>query len=420
MTTGVHARRSSLALLGWLTGAGFFFYAWVLRVSPSVMVEELMRDFAASGALLGQLSALYFYGYAGMQIPVGMILDRFGPRRPIAIAALVCGAGTLGFALAGDIVEASIGRFLLGAGAAFSLVGAVTVAGLWLPPARFALLSGLSMMAGMAGGMLGQAPLRLAVDAHGWRPAMGVLAIGGLVVAVAAWAFVRDRGHGQGGLGSMMRGLGGVLRNPQTWLCAMAGLGATGPLLAFAGLWGVPYLQALHGLDRAGAGAIASLTFLGWGIGAPLAGWLSDRLHRRRLPMMVGLSVCMGCLAGVIWLPTPVWATGALCFGVGLGGSTQIVTFALAREANPPELSATAIGLVNALVTGAGALFQPAIGWLLDRDWNGTMVGGARTYALDAYREAFVILLVGLAVGLLCVLAVREGPLPAAGETGRR
>src|SRR5262249_28552005 len=150
-----------LPLLGWLTGALFFLYAWVLRVAPSVMVEELMRDFSVGAAVLGSVSAAYFYGYAGMQIPVGGLLDRFGPRRLLAISTLVCAGGCVLFSGAGTLASATAGRFLIGASAAFSLVGAMAVAGQWFTPERFAVLSGLAMAAGMAGGVLGQAPLRM-------------------------------------------------------------------------------------------------------------------------------------------------------------------------------------------------------------------------------------------------------------------
>ena len=161
-----------LPLLGWLVGALFFFYAWILRVSPSVMVEELMRDFAVGGAIVGNLSALYFYGYAGMQIPVGLLLDRFGPRRLMTAAAGLVAVACLLFASSHGLASASLTRFLIGAGCAFSLVGAMAVAGQWFPRERFALLGGLAMMFGMAGGVFGQAPLRMAVDATDWRTTM--------------------------------------------------------------------------------------------------------------------------------------------------------------------------------------------------------------------------------------------------------
>src|SRR5215471_1618135 len=265
-----------LPLLGWLTGALFFLYAWVLRVSPSVMVEELMRDFSVGAAVLGNMSAAYFYGYAGMQVPVGLLLDRFGPRRLIAISTLLCAAGCVLFARADSLTTATTGRFLIGGSAAFSLVGAMAVAGQWFSPERFAMLSGLAMAAGMAGGVLGQAPLRVAVEASDWRASMLLLASGGLGLSLMAWACVRDRWRGRGGIGAVLRGLGAVARHPQTWLVALAGLGTSSPLLGFAGLWGVPFLETAHGMARTFA---ATLTAALWQrsaraqFGAPICQW---------------------------------------------------------------------------------------------------------------------------------------------------
>ena len=400
-----------LPLLGWLVGSLFFFYAWILRVSPSVMVEELMRDFAVGGAVVGNLSALYFYGYAGMQIPVGLLLDRFGPRRLMTVAACVVAVACLMFAWSDGLVGASVARFLIGAGCAFSLVGAMAVAGQWFPRERFALLAGLAMMFGMAGGVFRQAPLRVAVDATDWRTTMATVGVIGFGLMLAAWVFVRDRRRGSGGVGAVFKGLRRVAANRETWLNAVAGLGSTGPLLAFAGLWGVPYLQAVHEIDRVTAGTVTSVTFIGWGVGAPLIGWLSDRIGKRRSPLIAGMVLSALSLVAILYLPgIPLWGVGALCFGIGFGGSAQIVCFALVREHNPPQYSGTAIGMVNALVTGAGALFQPTIGWLLDLGWDGSLVDGARVYAVGAYNLAFGVLVVGCIVGILCAVAVREGP----------
>lgn len=400
-----------LPLLGWLVGSLFFFYAWILRVSPSVMVEELMRDFAVGGAVLGNLSALYFYGYAGMQIPVGLLLDRFGPRRLMTIAASVVAVACLMFAWSEGLAGASLMRFLIGAGCAFSLVGAMAVAGQWFPRERFALLAGLAMMFGMVGGVFGQAPLRLAVDASDWRTTMASVAVIGFGLALAAWLLVRDRQRGSGGVATVLQGLRRVGANRETWLNAVAGLGSTGPLLAFAGLWGVPYLQAVYDIDRVTAGSVTSVTFIGWGVGAPLLGWLSDHIGNRRKPLIAGLVLSAASLVAILYVPgVPLWGVGALCFGIGFGGSAQIVCFALVREHNPPQLSGTAIGMVNALVTGAGALFQPMVGWLLDLGWDGALIDGARVYGIAAYDSAFAVLVVGCVVAILCAVVMRDSP----------
>jgi MFS family permease len=398
-----------LALFGWLTGAVFFFYAWVLRVAPSVMVEELMRDFAVGAAVLGHLSAAYFYGYAGMQIPVGVLLDRFGPRRLMTLAALVCAGGCVLLATSSSLAVASAGRFLIGASAAFSLVGSMAVAGQWFQANRFALLSGLSMAMGMAGGVFGQAPLRLAVEATDWRFTTLALTSGGLGLAVAAWATVRDRWRGRGGLGRALSGLGLVLANRQSWLVALVGLGTSAPLLAFASLWGVPFLETAYQLPRTQAATLTSVIFVGWGVGAPVIGWLSDRIGRRKPPLIAGLlleTLALALLVYVPGLPLPVLA--GLCFLVGFFGSAQIVCFALARETHAAAVSGTAIGFVNAMVTGAGALFQPLVGLLLDLAWTGETALGARLYAPESYRLAFASLVACCLTGLLCLAAVRE------------
>jgi MFS family permease len=311
--------------------------------------------------------------------------------------------------LSASLAVASAGRFLIGASAAFSLVGSMAVAGQWFQANRFALLSGLSMAMGMAGGVFGQAPVRLAVEAADWRTVTAVLASGGLALAVAAWATVRDRWRGTGGLGRALSGLGLVLGHRQTWLVALVGLGTSAPLLAFASLWGVPFLETAYGLQRREAAVLTSIMFIGWGVGAPLVGWLSDRLGRRKPPLIAGLLLETAALSLLVYVPgLPVPALAVLCFLVGLFGSAQIVCFALARENHPEALSGTAIGFVNAMVTGAGALFQPLVGLLLDLAWAGETSQGARVYAVQSYRVALASLIACGLASLLCLHAVRE------------
>ena len=258
-----------LPLLAWGTGALFFFYAWVLRVSPSVMVSELMSEFAVGGAILGNLSAFYFYGYSTMQVPVGVLMDRFGPRRLLTLSALACTVGCLMFAGSTDALSASLSRLVIGAGAAFGLVGAMTIAGHWFPTHRFALLSGLALMMGMIGGVFGQAPARLSVEAFGWRETMMMFSAGGIVLAIAAWSFVRDKPIARGvHQQSVWTSLGLVFGNRQVWLNAIAGIGTTAPLLGFAGLWGVPYFEARYDIDRAAAAGMTSMMLIGLAIGS--------------------------------------------------------------------------------------------------------------------------------------------------------
>lgn len=398
-----------LLYAGWFTAAFFFLYAWILRVAPSVMVEELMRDFSVGAAVLGNLSAAYFYGYAGMQIPVGLLLDRFGPHRLITAAGIACGGGCLLFAMGDSLATVTLGRFLIGAGAAFSLVGSMAIAGHWFRPDQFASLSGLAMAMGMAGGVFGQAPLRFAIEASDWRTTMLLLGGVGFLIGLSAWICVRDRRRGSGGVAHILAGLATVMRHRQTWLIAIAGLGSTAPLLGFAGLWGVPFLETAYDLERTTAAGLTSLMIAGWGVGAPLWGWLSDRIQRRRAPLLVGIALetaALALLIAVPGLPLPILA--GLSFLTGLFGAAQISCFALVREIHPSEISGTGIGFVNSMVTGAGALLQPLLGLFIDMAWKGESAGGVRIYDADAYRIALFALVGACLIGLLAALPIRE------------
>ncbi|HSE79418.1 MAG TPA: MFS transporter [Alphaproteobacteria bacterium] len=400
---------NALAHFAWAFGSLFFFYAFVQRVAPSVMVEDLMRDFAVGGAIVGNLSAFYFYAYAGLQIPIGVLMDRVGPRRLMSAAALLCGAGGMLFATSVVVEGAYLGRFLVGAGVGFSWVGTLTVIAQWFPARRFALLTGFTQLAGMAGGVFGQAPLAAAVSAFGWRATMNVVALAALVLALALWIVVRDRPHVASRSAGLLAGLASVVRQRETWFNALFGMAMTGPMLAFAGLWGVPYVVAAYGLDRAAAGATTSLMFIGWGIGAPTLGWLSDRIGRRK-------SVMLGCGAGaVITFLCALYLQGlslgplkALLMVHGFFASGMVLSFAAAREHNAPAASGAALGLVNAAVVGSGALLQPLVGLLLDLQWDGALVSGARIYTREAYALAFAVIpTIGL-VGTAILLASRE------------
>lgn len=379
-----------------------------------------MRDFAVGAAILGNLSAFYFYAYAGLQIPIGVLMDRIGPRRLTTAAALLCAVGSLTFAMAEHVTTASLGRLLIGAGAGFSWVGVLTVITQLFPPHRFALMGGLAQAAGMAGAVLGQAPLAAAVAHIGWRGT--ILAVGGLGIlfAVALWLVIRDQRHAESSSISVGEGVRRVAGNPQTWINALFGLTMTGPMLAFAGLWGVPWLTTVHGMERGTAAATLSLMFVGWAFGAPLLGWVSDHWRRRKPVMIAGSTMAGLSLAlALYWPDLSLFAFSALIIVHGFGASCMVLSFASAREHNLPALSSSTYGFINTAVIGSGALFQPLVGLLLDLHWDGTLVAGARHYSAGSYALAFAILPAGCMVGSLAAFCGRETYAKQVGETGR-
>jgi MFS family permease len=396
-------------LLAWALASLFFCYGFVQRVSPSVMVSELMRDFSASAAILGNLSAFYFYAYAALQVPVGLLMDRIGPRRLMTGAAAVAAAGSVLFAASEALAGAYLGRLLIGAGAAFSWVGVLTVLTQWFPARRFALFTGMAQAVGMAGAIFGQAPLALSVEQIGWRSTLIVVAAFGFAIAAGTWLVVRDKPHeaaSSDGIGASLKVL---LSNRETWLNAIFGLSMTAPMLAFAALWAVPYLITLHGIDRAAAAGVVSFMFVGWAIGAPLMGWFSDRIGARKPVMLIGATINIATFLAAIQIPwLPLSALSVIIFINGLGASAMVLGFACAREHNPPQMSSTAMSIVNVAVIGSGALFQPLVGLLLDLQWDGAMAGGVRVYSADAFRIALSQISVAGIGGLCATFLMKE------------
>ncbi len=402
----------SQAMIAFALGTLFFGYAFVQRVSPSIMTDELMREFAVGGAALGSLSAFYFYAYASIQLPVGMLTDRFGPRKLMSFTAALCALASVSFALSDSLLMASLGRALIGGTVAFAFVGTLAIAGYWFRPAQYAMLAGLLQTVGMSGGIFGQAPLRQLVEGIGWRDTMNVLAAVALALALLLFLLVPKRSSAQKRHESrpgIMQGLRAVTANPQTWICSIIGFGMASSMLALGALWGVPWLSSVHGFSKTEAAAITSMIFVGWAIFSPFWGWLSDRIGRRNIIQQVGALIVLAALATLIYAtPENRSLLMVLMFVAGTGGSAMTVCFGSVRELNDINYSSTSLGLMNMCIVGSGAVMQPFIGWLLDRSWDGSMLEGARLYSADNYSDAFVSLLLLNLVALVAGLFLRE------------
>ncbi|MBU0751707.1 MAG: MFS transporter [Gammaproteobacteria bacterium] len=412
------------ALLAWsIWGLGSLLYlvAFFQRVSPAVMTDQLMADFAIGGAALGNLSAFYFYAYVAMQIPTGLLADRWGPRKLLTSGAAVAALGGLLFALSPSLGWASAGRLLVGASVAVGFVSVLKLSSHWVAPRQFALVSGLLLMMGLIGGVGAGVPLRLLIDAFGWRNVMAVFAVLTALLAVAIALFLRDDptergyashfpGHGDGPRqhAPILASLAEVLSYRNIWLLALVPVGISGAVLAFAGLWGVPWLRQVHGLDPRSAAAITSIMLVAWGVGGPLLGAWSTRLGQRKPIYIVTALVALFGWAAVIYLPLPLWLMVVVLAITGFASGNIIVGFAWAKESVPLRLMGTATGVANMGPLMGGMLLQPGVGWLLDRNWSGAMVGGARIYDAAAYQIGFSLLFATIAVVVVALVFARE------------
>lgn len=396
----------------WSLAALFFFYKYLLQVSPSVMSEELMRSFHATGAQLGNLAACFFYSYLIMQIPVGILLDRYNPRYITTLAILVSALGVLLFSYTQTILMSYAARAVIGFGAAFAAVSCFKIIALWFPPKRFALLAGLSMTSAMFGAIGGQLPLSLLINSFHWQEAMRYLAAPGILLAIIFFFLARPNEKPHSPTVSnfnLKEQLTTILKSKQSWLLSFYSGLAFAPVSVFGGLWGVSFLKTAYSLNASTAASVVSFIFIGFAIGCPISGWLSDYLGRRKLLMFIGTIVAIVTLGLVIYLPLAT-ATflGVLLFFFGLGASCFFLCFSMIRETMPLAIAATVLGFMNTFDSICEALSEPFIGKMLDLGWKGDMLQGARIFPLADYRWSLSLLLLYLIIALIFLAFTKE------------
>lgn len=410
-----HRIGSLRAWIVWFLGANAFFYAFFQRAAPSVMVDPLMSAFSVGAGAMGNLAALYLYVYAVLQLPVGLLLDRWGPRILVSGGMALTAAGVATFAFADNIWIAYAGRLAIGAGSAVAFISALTLAAAWHPPSRFGMFSGMTMGYAMIGGFLAQGPLGGLVDQVGWRDPLAASALWGLALAALIWLVVRDRPDGgrvqRTGTQGLGRSLVQAMSLRQNWILGVFGCLLSGPFLTYGLLWGVPHITLIYGVDRETAGFSASLMTVGFAIGGPLGGFLSDRFRRRKLPLVFAAASSLVLWSLIVMGPkVPLWQLQTMIFLIGLFGGSMILTLALARELSPPSIGGAVTGFVNGMFVGGGALMQPIVGIVLDQVWDGKIdaATGVPYYAPEHYDQALLVLPAAAVVGLILAFFMRE------------
>lgn len=371
------------------------------RFAPAGIAQDLAASFQTTAASLGVLAATYFYVYTVMQVPTGILVDTLGPRRVLFLGGLVAGGGSLLFGLADSLNGALAGRTAIGLGVSVVFIAMLKIIAVWFEERRFATVVGLSMLVGNFGSVLAGAPLSFLAQATGWRSVFVGVGIVSLVLGALCWLLVRDRlGDDSGGTARpkvdrtvVIGGLLTVVRNPRTWPAALVNFGLAGSFFSFAGLWATPYLMQVHGMSRAAASTHVSVYFAAFALGCLVIGSLSDRIGRRKPVVLAAAHVY-----GLVWL---VWLTGltmpaavsfALFALMGLATAAFTLTWACAKEVNPPHLSGMSTSVTNMGGFLGGALLQPLVGWIMDMSWQGTLVDGVRVYSAEDFRYGLLLM----------------------------
>jgi MFS family permease len=400
--------RSGAAWVAWILAAVYYFYQYAMRSSPGVMMPQLSETFGLSTIGMASLIGLFYYGYAPFSLVAGTALDRFGAKAVIPAGALLAGAGGLLFGT-GNLLAANLGRLLQGAGGSFAIVGAVYIATRNLPASRVATLIGATQMFGMAGGAAGQFLVGRMV-AGGVSPRSFWIGMGlvGLLIAVCLLVLLPKQQAAtrpDDWIKNSVAALGVVFRNPQSILCGViAGLLFI-PTTIFDMIWGVRFLQEAHGFDYGEAVMRSATVPLGWIIGCPLLGLLSDRLGRRRPVIAGGAFVLLACLAWILYGPAGFLPPYGLGLTAGMASGAAMLPYTVIKEANQPQLSGTATGVISFLNLAFSALLGPVFGSILQ-----TITGGQQT-GLEHYQVTFEPLLYGVALAIVLTFVLKEtGP----------
>ncbi|NED98914.1 MFS transporter [Phytoactinopolyspora halotolerans] len=403
---------SRRAWIVWGVGLVAYIVAVLHRTSFGVSGLEASARFDTSASLLASFVVVQLLVYAGLQVPIGMLIDQVGPRRLLITGAAVMAVGQAVLAAATSVPVAVGGRVLVGAGDAMTFVSVLRLAATWFPPGRVPLLTQLTGLIGQLGQVLSAVPFVMVLHRFGWTPAFTSVAATSVLVGVLAMVAVRDSPETRARpiRGGIWRGVGRdlvtVWRHPGTRLGLWAHFSTGFAGIVFAMMWGYPFLVAGQGLSQGAAGSLLTLMVVAGAVAGPVLGVLVSRHPLRRSWLVLGV---VGANAGawttvLAWPGTaPMWVLVLLVLSLALSGPGSMVGFDFARTFNPPNRLGTATGIVNVGGFSAGLLTILAIGVVID-----LRSGGSSAYDLEDFRIALCVHYVIWITGLVGIVRTRR------------
>ncbi len=400
-------------------GMLFYCFNYFLRSSPSMMQNDLMQSFHISATQFGTLISFYYFAYTPMQIPAGMIYDKFGTRSVLFFACLIALMGLSIFASADSFGLACTGRFLIGLGTAFSYIGVLKLASVWLPPSRFAAVAGLTTAIGMSSAALSQKYLAKVVEAFGYQPVLRTAVFIGIAISLVILFILKNRPKQQTnsvntmqapmGIKQLISALGLVFTNPQMWIIGIIGCVLYLPSIVLLDVYGISYFKVAHHLTSQQAANVSALTFLGWIVGGPVIGVISDKIKRRRLPLVITSGVTALLLYIIFYYPgLTLNQLSTIAFIAGICCGAHPLCFALGKENNPISMAGTAVAVTNMFIMFGGMFFPPLVGKLLDLHANNLSIDGLHVYAAGDYTFALSIVPLGVVIGTILSMFLKE------------
>lgn len=407
----MYIQQRYLPFFMWSLPVLFFAYQFILRLWPGLMMQPIMAQFSIDASHFGFLAALYYYGYAGMQIPVAMLLDRFRPRYIIFAFAVLCGAATILFTYTDNWYIACLSRFLVGVGSAVGFLGVSKVVSEWFPKVQYAKMIGFSFTVGLLGAIYGGKPVSLLIEAYSWQNVALTLALVSISIGFSVYLVLRSphkAANDPGESGSFsLSNFKTLLSSPVIWLLAFANLLMVGSLEGFADVWGVPYLMTAYGLAKSDAAELISFIFFGMLFGGPLLAFFSKKIGHYPVIALCGFGMA---LAFVMLLSSNAyhgaWLAG-LFFTVGVMCCYQVIVFAAGSDLVKPQYLGVTVAFLNCINMLGGSFFHTLIGRVMDIFWVGTLTSeGVRQYSLESYHAALMLIPLCATLGALIVCFV--------------
>lgn len=381
----------------WLFPLLFFAYQFILRLWPGLMMQPIMNQFDINASHFGVLAAVYYYGYAGMQIPVAMLLERYGARRIVFVFALLCGLATLAFTYTNHFYIACLSRFLIGAGSAVGFLGVSKVVSEWFSSEKYAGMIGLSFTVGLLGAIYGGKPVSILVSRYDWQQVALTFGLIAIVLGLCSYCFLRSPRTNNPAVkpkqGFKLAHFKTLLSSPLIWLLAIANALMVGSLEGFADVWGVPYLMTAYQLPKGEAAQLVSFIFIGMLFGGPLLAFISKKLGAYPVITLSGL----GMATAFFYLLSAHeyhWYLFATVFLIiGMLCCYQVIVFAAGSELVDYQLLGVTVAFLNCVNMLGGSFFHTLIGQMMDLFWAGSVTAdGIRQYSLSAYATSLKII----------------------------
>lgn len=397
----------------WALPLTFFAYQFILRLWPSLLMTQIMQQFSIDATAFGFLSAMYYFGYAGMQIPIALFLERFGVRWVVSGCALLCGVAAFLFSFTEHWFLALAGRFLIGAGSAAGFLGTSKAISLWFPAQSYGRLVGLTFSFGLLGAVYGGKPVSLLIDSLGWKSIALLISGFGLGLGfLLLFCFKAPQSQANTENQTIhVSDLKKIARSPSLILLSIANFLMVGALEGFADVWGVNYLMEAHGFSQSDCAGLISFIFIGMLFGGPLLAFLSERFGVYQ--------VIIACSLGMVFLFFLILMgrnfldnalLKALFFTIGILCCYQVLVFAAGSKLVDPQILGITIAFLNCVNMLGGSFFHTVVGSLMDVCWEGGMLNGIRIYSHTSYFWALMAIPVCSALGgiLVSILYYKE------------